>query len=123
MRGGTLTLLHQFMNHVSGMDVNDHQSSEGGACLFGQLSPHHLHNRLHLVVELLMVLLDSLRAIADGLVHLQSPVDLGDAYDYLSRPVLYPLNPGNFSISLGVCQWVWLSIIKREILLHRATAC
>ena len=54
------TFLDQLHDHIPGMDINRDQCSHRGPSLFGQFPSHQLHDILQLILELLVVILQSL---------------------------------------------------------------
>lgn len=88
-----LTFVYQFLNYVLGVDINHDQSSESNSRLLGKLASNQSHDIGQLILQLLVVVLHSLRTIADGLVDFLCPVDLVDTDSYLAGPLTYPVHP------------------------------
>ena len=60
----------------------------------------HYDYYTYLILELLMVFLDTLRPMSDSFMHFSCPVDLTDTDHHLSRPLPHPLNTRIHSIGL-----------------------
>lgn len=115
-----LTFFSHLQYHISGVYVNDHQGSQCGSRLFGQLATHQDDNVTQLLLEFLPVILQSPGTAADCLMHFLSPVNLGHTQYDLSWPLPDPINTGLNSIGLqkrnniafSIYQWKTYSYLR-----------
>ncbi len=87
------TFVYHIMNDVPGVYINNDQRPQRDPLLFIQFAAYQLHNGHELVVQFLVVFFQSADSVAERIMYLQRPVDLGHTEDNLARPVLHPVLP------------------------------
>ena len=91
------TFLDHLVHNVARMHVYRHERAERDSLLLGQFPPNQLYDVYQLVIQVLPV---ATEVHLDSIVYLHCPVDLGDAQDHLTRPVLDPTTSLNIQVNL-----------------------